>query len=321
MEVHGHEQRVVVEHLLEVRDQPVVVDRSSGGSRRRQRRTCPPQPSRRASAPTISSSPRRRRSSSTECGGNFGARPNPPDPASKTARRPRTASPSSDSVSGSLDGRRRDDSLDRRDQLSCGARDVAAALGVRRRDGFQHLAEARQPVARLGREVRAAVERPPFGREEDGHRPAAVPGQRDDGVHVDRVEVRPLLAVDLDVDEALVHQRRGLARPRTTRAPSRGTSGTPRSRSRAGSAGPRRARGRAPPRPTGTSRPGSRRAGGDTGSSTQPADSRFALLRRCNQRTSSTPAATEKAIAIATIKPFQGASSKDFPPMYPRSAA
>ena len=35
-----------------------------------------------------------------------------------------------------------------------------------------------------------------------------MPGQRDDRVHVDRVEVGPLLAVDLDADEVLVHQRR-----------------------------------------------------------------------------------------------------------------
>ena len=81
-------------------------------------------------------------------------------------------------------------------------------------------------------------------------------GQRDDRLHVDGVEVGPLLPVDLDADEVLVHQRRGLRRPRTTRAPSRGTSGRRRSRSRAGSAGPRSARARAPRRPTGTSRPG-----------------------------------------------------------------
>ena len=50
----------------------------------------------------------------------------------------------------------------------------------------------------------------PVRRQEDGHRPAAAAGQRDDRVHVDRVEVRALLAVDLDVDEVLVHQRRRL---------------------------------------------------------------------------------------------------------------
>ena len=50
----------------------------------------------------------------------------------------------------------------------------------------------------------------PVGRQEDRHRPAAVTGHRDDRVHVDGVEVGPLLAVDLDVHEVLVHQRRRL---------------------------------------------------------------------------------------------------------------
>src|SRR5205814_1169656 len=49
-----------------------------------------------------------------------------------------------------------------------------------------------------------------IGREEDRHRPAALTCQRDDGLHVDGVDVRPLLTVDLDVDKALVHQARGL---------------------------------------------------------------------------------------------------------------
>ena len=65
-------------------------------------------------------------------------------------------------------------------------------------------------MPRLGRVVRAAEERLALRREEDGHRPAAVPGERDDGVHVERVDVGPFLAVDLDVHEALVHQRRRL---------------------------------------------------------------------------------------------------------------
>ena len=64
------------------------------------------------------------------------------------------------------------------------------------------------PVPRLGREVRAGVERLAAGREEHRHRPAALPGHRDGRVHVERVDVGPLLAVDLDVDEVLVHQRR-----------------------------------------------------------------------------------------------------------------
>ena len=74
---------------------------------------------------------------------------------------------------------------------------------------MQHLPERRHPVPRLRRVVRAAEERLAVRREEDRHRPAAVAGERDDGVHVDRVDVRPLLAVDLDADEVLVHQRGG----------------------------------------------------------------------------------------------------------------
>src|SRR6185437_12146901 len=62
-------------------------------------------------------------------------------------------------------------------------------------------------------------------------------------------------------------------RPRTTRAPSRGTSGTPHSRPRAGSACPPRAPLPARRRTTGTTRRGSRRAGAGTGTSRSPAGS------------------------------------------------
>jgi hypothetical protein len=84
--------------------------------------------------------------------------------------------------------------------------EIVPAAPVRLGDGLEHLREARHPVARLRREVRPAVERPPVRRQEDGHRPAAVPRHGDDGVHVEAVDVRPLLAVDLDRDEALVHE-------------------------------------------------------------------------------------------------------------------
>ena len=75
----------------------------------------------------------------------------------------------------------------------------------------------RAPARQLGmpwrgsrREVGAGVERHAVGRQERVQRPAAVAGHRLHGVHVDRVDVRALLAVDLDADEALVHQRRDL---------------------------------------------------------------------------------------------------------------
>ncbi len=47
---------------------------------------------------------RRRSSSSVECGGNFGARPKPPQRSSNCPRRTRSASSSSPSTSGSAEG-------------------------------------------------------------------------------------------------------------------------------------------------------------------------------------------------------------------------
>ena len=94
-----------------------------------------------------------------------------------------------------------------------------------------------------------------------------LPGQRDDRVHVDRVEVGPLLAIDLDADEALVHQRGGrLVLERLVLhhvAPVAGGVAD-REQDRHVLA---RARARAPPRPTGTSRPDCPRAGAGTGTS------------------------------------------------------
>ena len=72
-------------------------------------------------------------------------------------------------------------------------------------DGVEEVEEARHPVPGFGWEVGAAVERPSVVVQEDGHRPAAAPRQCLHRVHVDGVDVGSLLAVDLDVDEALVH--------------------------------------------------------------------------------------------------------------------
>ena len=112
-------------------------------------------------------------------------------------------------MSGSRDGSALGRPPQRADERLGLRGDVLGPLPVRVGDRAQHLPERGQPVPRLGREVRAAEERLAVGREEDGQRPAALPGERDDGVHVDRVDVRPLLAIDLDVDEELVHHRRG----------------------------------------------------------------------------------------------------------------
>ena len=93
--------------------------------------------------------------------------------------------------------------------------------------------EGGHAVTRLVRKIRAAEERlVVVVRQEHGQRPAAA-ALREHLVRelVDLVEVGPLFAIDLDVHEQLVHERRGRRRPRTTRAPSRGTSGRPNSRS------------------------------------------------------------------------------------------
>src|SRR5439155_5279751 len=88
--------------------------------------------------------------------------------------------------------------------------DLAFAVAVGRGHAFQNLSEGRHAVARLGRVIRAAVERLAVGREEHGHGPAAVPAEGLYGLHVDRVKVGPLLAVDFDTYEVGVHQLRGV---------------------------------------------------------------------------------------------------------------
>ena len=89
---------------------------------------------------------------------------------------------------------------------------------------------APRPVAR--REIGAAEERLAIGRQPDAHRPAARSGERLHRAHVDRVDVGPLLAIDLDADVVAVHEGARSPRPRTTRPPSRGTSGRWSTRSR-----------------------------------------------------------------------------------------
>ncbi len=215
----------------------------------------------------IPRSPRRSRKLEHRRRRNFGARPNPPHRGSNCSRSTRTASSSTSDVSGSFDARCslcRAHGVDERLRLP---RDVVTAFAVRIRDRDEHLPEARQTVPRLGRVVRAAEEGLARRREEDRHRPAALPAERDDRVHVDRVDVGTLLAVDLDADEALVHhlgRRRVLERLVLHHV-------APVARRVADGEQDRlvlaRALARAPRRPTGTSRRGCPRAGGGTGSS------------------------------------------------------
>ncbi len=92
--------------------------------------------------------------------------------------------------------------------LRAAGADLLGVLAPGLGDREQHLAPRRHSVTWLGREVGAAVEGDLLGREEHVERPSAVAGHALHGLHVERVDVGALLAVDLDAHEALVHQRR-----------------------------------------------------------------------------------------------------------------
>ena len=156
-------------------------------------------------------SPRASSSSSAEAGGNFGraaeaaalhvrrgfAGSRPPSPAA-----PRRAPRRSGSIAPIAPSRAR---VSRRPLAHL----LAAVLeGVD--DRFHHHAEARHSAALVRREVGAAVEGHAVGVAEDRHRPAALAADRLHRLHVEGVDVGPLLAVDLDADEVLVHVGGGL---------------------------------------------------------------------------------------------------------------
>ena len=142
--------------------------------------------------------------------GNFGARPNPPKRGSNCVRTLSTAPvedrgrrlPGAFGVAADVEH-----PADGVVQLVGLFEQLLAALAPRAVDGFHQTHEPGHSLPVVLREVRAAEERAPVGREEHRHRPAAATGHRLDGLHVDRVDVRPFLAVDLHVDEQPVHDR------------------------------------------------------------------------------------------------------------------
>ena len=86
---------------------------------------------------------------------------------------------------------------------------LAAPLAPCLGDAIEQLLERRHAVAWFGREVRAGPERLAGGGEEHGHGPAALTGHAERGLHVERVHVGALLAVHLHRHEVGVHRRRG----------------------------------------------------------------------------------------------------------------
>ena len=87
--------------------------------------------------------------------------------------------------------------------------DLLRLLAKQPGDLVQHVDEAGPAVARRSREIGAAPDRLALGREKHGQRPAALLAEMMQRRHVDLIDVRPLFAIDLDVDEQLVHDARG----------------------------------------------------------------------------------------------------------------
>jgi hypothetical protein len=62
------------------------------------------------------------------------------------------------------------------------------------------------PGLSSGREVGSSVKGNLIRCQEYGHGPTAAPGHHLHGGHIDRIQVRPLFSIDLDIDEVFVHQ-------------------------------------------------------------------------------------------------------------------
>ena len=152
---------------------------------------------------------RSKNSSAAGCG-NFGAPPNPPFRASKDWASCSEASARTSGVRSSGLG---SSFVARRSRLADLLRvllDLLPPLPECAGDRFQNLREPRHPHPVVRRKIGAPVERRSVRRQKHVERPAAVPGHRLHRGHVERVEIRALLPVDLDVDEEVVHRRRDL---------------------------------------------------------------------------------------------------------------
>ena len=164
---------------------------------------------RRARAPVRACS--RRSSSSSDGRGNFGASPKPPSrpierrlrtarPLRPAPRRPRRSIPPAR-------GRRRPSTDRSRSNSSAAAIVHARAIVLPdARELAEQVEEPRPAPSRRRRKIGAAEKRLELRRQEDRHRPSAGSGRRLHERHVDAVDVRPLLAVDLDRHEAGVER-------------------------------------------------------------------------------------------------------------------
>ena len=218
LRVEGQQQAVVVQHLLEVRDLPLPVDGVAAESSA----DVVEDPAFGHAAQGVRRHPQR-------VGVRFGAVSRAQQPGDrlcvgKLRRRAKTAEvrvegpgePAAQGGKGLGAGRfsgrlRRRQASEHLDEPLTLCAHLVAPLGIVARDAGQQLAEGRQAVARRVREVGAAEERAPvLGIEKHRERPAAAAlSQQLLGGLVDLVDVRALLAVDLDVDEQVIHQLGG----------------------------------------------------------------------------------------------------------------
>ena len=184
---------------------------SSGRSRRRSGRRCRRRASRRGSSRPARSL---RGRAAARAPGRAGTSARRRSRRAAMSARARSASTASSSRSGRRAARRRARSPRSPRAAPASPPRPGPQLVAPAREGvdhrFHHHPEARHPAPLVGREVGAAVEGHAVGVAEDRHRPAAVAGHRLHRLHVEGVDVGALLAVDLDVDEVLVHVGGGL---------------------------------------------------------------------------------------------------------------
>ena len=88
--------------------------------------------------------------------------------------------------------------------------DLLRLFAKQSRDLAQHVDESRLAVTRRTRKVSAAPDRLAVRREKHGQRPAALLAEMMQRRHVNLIDVGTLLAIDLDVDEQLVHHAGGI---------------------------------------------------------------------------------------------------------------
>ncbi len=272
VQVGAHEQGLVVEHLLEVGNEPVRVDRvaveaatdlvvdAAGRHRVERSRGHLEHLGTRSTGGDVEQERDGHRLRELGCAPEAAEAGvvllvQAGDRALEDRGRQRAALPAADR--GAL--------LDRLMQLLGLLVELVAPVMPRVVDRLEQAHEAGHPLTVFRREVGAAEERATLVVEEDGHRPAAAARHRLHRLHVDGVDVGAFLTVDLHVDEPVVHLRgdggvlerlvRHHVAPVARRVPDRQQDRL------VGGAG----LARTPPRPTGTSRPDCRRVGAGRG--------------------------------------------------------